>query len=147
MDIAMVLNYAEFFLEVGLWRWDHNLMGQIDGHFMGNYVSYDVGQMCRLVKLIGHNFMQSGELLSLIEDSLKMHLNHLVKNGKGTEESITGENLHHLVEGLSALGDGSRKRMFSLLKTMVILAHREGRHLLSDDPKLLATFMSLLCDM
>ena len=45
------------------------------------------------------------------------------------------------------MSDGSQKKLFSLLKTMVILAHRDGRNLMTEDPKLMAEVVSLLSDM
>ena len=146
MDKPLVLEFAQFLLKIGLWQWDQHLMGPIEAHFRTNYVEYEVGAMCCMVKLIGNNFVRSEEFLSLIEDSVRMRLNYMVKNEKPTEDFITIESIRHLTEGLSALGDGSRKRLFGLLKTMIILAHRSGRPLLTEDPRLLTQVVRLLCD-
>jgi len=59
MDVDVALDFADFFLKIGLWHWDQNLMEQIEGLFMASYVQYDVKKMCRLVKLAGCNFMRS----------------------------------------------------------------------------------------
>ena len=56
------------------------------------------------------------------------------------------ESVRNLTEGLSALSSGSHKKLFSLLKTMVILAHREGRPLLVQDTRLLVQVVRLLAD-
>ena len=94
--------------------------------------------MCKIVKLIGNNFIKSDHFLSLIEDSMRMRLNHMVKNDISTEELITIDSLRSLTEGLSALGDATKgKRLVTLLKTMVVLAHRDGRSLLTEDVRLL----------
>lgn len=45
--------------------------------------------MCKLVKLIGGNFIKSDDFLDLIEDSIKLRLQHYAKNEKSTEEHIT----------------------------------------------------------
>ena len=84
-----------------------------------------------MVKLIGNNFIKSEHFLSLIEDSMRMWLNHMVKNNLPTGELITIESLRSMTEGLSALSDATKgKRLVNLLKTMVVLAHRDGRPLL-----------------
>ena len=94
--------------------------------------------MCKMVKLIGNNFIKSEHFLSLIEDSMRMRLNHMVKNNLSTEELITIESLRSLTEGLSALGDVTKgKRLVNLLKTMVVLAQRDSRPLLIEDVRLL----------
>ena len=94
--------------------------------------------MCKMVKLIGNNFIKSEHFLSLIEDSMRMRLNHMVKNNLSTEELITIDSLRSLTEGLSALGDVTKgKRLVNLLKTMVVLAQRDGRPLLIEDVRLL----------
>ena len=147
MDKDQILDFAEFMQQIGLWHWDQMIMSQIEAHFSANYVQYDVTQMCRIVNLVGSNYLQSEDLLSLIEDSLKLRLNHMVKNELKTDEFITGQNLNSLAEGLSALGDASRKRLFSLMKTMVILAHRGGRKVLIDEQRLLVKFIKVLADM
>lgn len=103
--------------------------------------------MCRIVNLVGSNYLQSEDLLSLIEDSLKLRLNHMVKNELKTDEFITGQNLNSLAEGLSTLGDAGRKSLFSLMKTMVILAHRGDRKVLIDEQRLLVKFIKVLADM
>ena len=94
--------------------------------------------MCKLVKLIGNNFTKSEHFLSLIEDTMRMRLNHMVKNNLSTEELITIDSLRSLTEGLSALSDATKgKRLVNLLKTMIVLAHRDGRSLLTEDVRLL----------
>ena len=45
------------------------------------------------------------------------------------------------------MSDGSHKKLFSLLKTMVILANRDGRNLMTEDTKLMAEVVTLLSDM
>ena len=87
-------------------------------------------------------------MLTLIEDSLRMRLNYIIKSeGKTTEEIITTESVANLTEGLSAFSSlRATKRMSSLLKTMIILAHREGRPLLQQDTKLLISVLRLLSD-
>ena len=147
MEKDMALDFAEFFQKIGLWHWDQMLMGQIESTFTANYVQYDVQQMCRIVNLAGNNFLKSDDLLALIEDSLKLRLNHMIKNELKTEECITGKCLTDLTNGLSALGNAKQKRLFSLVKTMVILAKRDGRQVLVDEERLLVKFVKVLADM
>ena len=122
-------------------------MGQIEAHFTTNYVQYSVQQMCRLVNLIGNNFARSEDFLALIEDSLKLRLNHMIKNELPTGDFINADSLTKLADGLSALGLADRKRLFSMLKTMVILSHRDGRKVLLDSDRLLVKFVKVLSDM
>ena len=76
-----------------------------------------------------------------------MRLNHMVKQSKATDDFISNQSLRDLTEGLSSLSDGSEsKKLFSLLKTMIILAHRNGRNLLKEDLHLLTKVVRLLCD-
>ena len=42
-----------------------------------------------MVKLIGSNYMKSKSFLNLIEGSLRMRLNHMVKQSKPTKEFIS----------------------------------------------------------
>lgn len=147
MDKLVVLEFAKFLLKIGLWQWDQNLMTQIEHHFTQNYVEYQVDSMCKIVKLVGNNFQRSESLLSLIEDSIRMRLNHMIKNEKNTEDYITIEGIRNLTEGLDAYGSlVGTKRLMSLVKTMVILAHREDRPLLKQDAKLLTQVVRLLSD-
>ena len=147
MDKLMALNFAIFLHKISLWQWDQKLMSQIEAHFTENYVQYEVDSMCKLVKLIGNNFQKSQSLLTLIDDSIRMRLNYMIKNEFKTEEFITGEDVRNLVEGLNAYSSMvGTKRLISLVKTMLILAHRDDRPLLASDTHLLTQVVRLLSD-
>ena len=110
-------------------------------------MQYEVDSMCKLVKLIGNNFQRSQSLLTLIDDSIRMRLNYMIKNEIKTEEFITGEDVRNLVEGLNAYSSMvGTKRLISLVKTMLILAHRDDRPLLASDTHLLTQVVRLLSD-
>ena len=102
--------------------------------------------MSKIVFLAGHNYQRSDELLATIEDTIRMRINYLLRHEKPVSDVITADVLRNLIEGLSALSLGSKKSIFSLLKTMVILCHREGNAILSSDARLLTQFVALLCD-
>ena len=55
-----------------------------------------------------------------------MRLNYVVKSGDNWSDHFDVESISNLVDGLSTLGQASRKRLFSLVKTMVIVAYRDG---------------------
>lgn len=56
------------------------------------------------------------------------------------------ESVRDLTEGIDELGTASRKKLFTLLKTMIVLANREGRPLLVQDSKLLIEVVRLFTD-
>ena len=87
--------------------------------------------MCKMVKLVGNNFQRSESFLGLIEDSIRMRLNYMIKNDKETKDYIQIEGVRNLIEGLDAYSSlVGTKRLISLVKTMIILAHRNDRPLL-----------------
>ena len=104
IDKKDVLEFAEFFREVGLWQWEQHLITQIEAHFSANFVSYDVKAMCKLMKLIGGNYIKSDTFLSLIEDSLRLRLQHFAKHSVSTESQINVETVRDFTEGLNLLG-------------------------------------------
>ena len=127
-------------------------MAQIENNFATNFVQYDISQISKLVYLTGNNYMKSEPFLALIEDSLRMRLNFIVKNagadGQKWSDYYDAQTVGLLVDGLGALGQAQRKRLFSLVKTMVILAHRDAEHqVLLDEPGLLVKFLKTLSDM
>lgn len=102
MDKLIALKFAQFLLKIGLWQWDQTLMSQIEAHFSKNYIEYDVKAMCLLLNLVGQNFQKSEPTLQLINDSIRLRLNHVIKNDLQTSEMITVETVRNVVEGLSA---------------------------------------------
>ena len=104
--------------------------------------------MCKIVKLIGNNFQRSEELLRLIDDSIRMQLNHMIKHDKKTEEYITSTGVLCLIQGLDAYSSLlGTKRLISLAKTMVILAQRDNRPLLLENGQILVHLVRLLADL
>ena len=130
MEREQALLFAEYLHQIGVWYWDHNVMGQVEKNFISNYVGYDIKSMCKLVKLIGNNYVKSPEFLSLVENTLKMRLTYLVKKSEASSEHFDGACVRDLTDGLSAMGDPiGTKPLFNILKTMLLLASREGRNL------------------
>jgi hypothetical protein len=104
LPIQVVLSFALFFKEIGLWYWNINLMQMINSHFEKFYYNYDFSQLCSLIKLVGYNHIKSLPTLSLFEDCVKVHIESLA-----TDLEISEDALSDLIEGVS-VGSCSRKR-------------------------------------
>lgn len=79
MEKETVLDFAEFLKDMGLWYWNTALVSMLETHFNKNYYNYEIDTMCRLVKLIGYNYNRSDDMFTLIEDSMKIRLVHLIQ--------------------------------------------------------------------
>ena len=98
-------------------------MVQIQDHFRRNYIDYELPSLCILVKLIGYNHMKDEKFLSLIEESLNLRVTHSLKSKE--QLGITSNDVKNLTEGMSVKSI-SRKRLNTLLKTIIILEARKG---------------------
>ena len=122
----IVLQFATFLKDLGLWYWNTNLVQMMKNHFAKHYFKYNFEELCRLVKLIGYNHQKNDEFLSMIEDSLKIRID------AGPDQlGVTKESLKDLIEGIS-VGSVSRKRMNAQLRKLLKLQP----HLFESDPKL-----------
>ena len=128
MGIAAGLQFAEFFRQIGLWNWNLNLMGQLHSHFERNSIDYEMTKLCTLVKLIGSNHKKDEGFLSLIEETVNMRVQHSLKSD--SQLDLSTDAMKDLTEGMSRLSM-SRKRMNTLLKTIIILEARKGRNMLA----------------
>ena len=72
----------------------------------------------------------------------------MIKHDKKTEEYIKTESVLSLIQGLDAYSSllGPTKRLISLAKTMVILAHRDNMPILLENGEILVHLVRLLAD-
>jgi hypothetical protein len=118
-------------------------MGQLHSHFERNSIDYEMPKLCTLVKLIGSNHQKHEGFLSLIEETINMRVQHSLKSDSSLD--LTSEAMKNLTEGMSRLSM-SRKRMNTLLKTVIILEARKGRNMLAQDRRLCLQTLMLLAD-
>ena len=67
--------------------------------------------------------MKDETFLSLIEESINLRVTHALKTSESLQ--ISSQDLINLTEGMS-VNSMSRKRLNTLLKTMIILEARKG---------------------
>ena len=79
------------------------------------------------MKLIAYNHIKDENFLSLIEESLNLRVTHSLKNKEPL--GITSDDMKNLTEGMSVKSI-ARKRLNTLLKTMIILEARKGQNFL-----------------
>ena len=133
MEIETALAFAEFFKDLGLWNWNIQLMLQIKEHFRRSYINYEIPSLCKLVKLIAYNHMKDESFLSLIEESINLRVTHALKTADSLK--LNSQDLVNLTEGMS-VKSMARKRLNTLLKTMIILEARKGQNFLTGDTRL-----------
>jgi hypothetical protein len=106
VSIREALNFALFFKDLGIWYWNINLMQRIQRHFLENFYLYDLEMLIDLAKLCSYNHKPQKEVLTGIQDSLKVHTNDL--------GGLSAEGFGALVEAVS-VGAKADKRWNSLL--------------------------------
>merc|ERR1712151_1096103 len=96
-----------------------------------------------LVKLIGYNHRKDEGFLNLIEESINLRVTHSLKSNQSL--GIKSLSLRNMTEGMSVMSV-SRKRLNTLLKTIIILEARKGHNFLKYDRRLTLQILMLLAD-
>lgn len=60
---TLVIEYAEFLKDIGLWYWNTTLIDIIQTNFEAAMVNYNEKTMCKLLKLIAYNFKKDESFL------------------------------------------------------------------------------------
>ena len=66
----LILDYADFLNELGLWQWERDLIDGLKHSFKTSMWEYKEKTICRLLKLVALNFKKDEEFVGLIEDAL-----------------------------------------------------------------------------
>lgn len=112
-----IFDYMEFTKDLGLWYWNNNLIEMVRDYFSKNFHDYDMNQLSRLIKIVAYNHEKSDEILTIIEDSMKIRVTHSIKTGEALD--MDNDGLLALTEGIAVLGI-RRTRMVSLLKRILL---------------------------
>lgn len=140
---TLVVEYAEFLKDIGLWYWNTSLIEILQTNFEVGMVNYSEKTMCKLIKLIAYNFQKNEGFLQMLEDALCLRIATSIKEKQKLGLDI--EAMLNLTEGMAILSI-SRKSLNDLLKKVLLTKNAKQDNFINLSPRLLLQTVALLND-
>ena len=140
---TLVVEYAEFLKDIGLWYWNTSLIEILQTNFEVGMVNYSEKTMCKLIKLIAYNFQKDEGFLQMLEDALCLRIATSIKEKQNLGLDI--EAMLNLTEGMAILSI-SRKPLNDLLKKVLLMQNAKQDNFINLSPRLLLQTVALLND-
>jgi hypothetical protein len=140
---ALILDYAEFLKDIGMWTWNVKLIEVLKHSFTVAMLSYNEKAMCRLIKLIAYNHVKDQQFLKMIEDALCLRVATSIKDKKPL--GLDTQAMLSLTEGMSVLSQAS-KPLNDLLKRVIVEQDANKDNLINLSPRLCLQVINVLDD-